>query len=86
MLLVGGAAAAFMNEGVRNKLLDKLFGAEEEFEYTSTDVQPAPTEPAAATTAAGASSNDSSESTAGDAASTSSETAETSSETAAGTS
>ncbi len=46
VLLVGGAAALLMNEGVRKKLLDALFGAEEEFEYTSTTVPPAPTEPA----------------------------------------
>jgi adenylosuccinate synthase len=38
LLLVGGAAAALLNEQVRNKLLDALFGAEEEFEYTSTTV------------------------------------------------
>jgi hypothetical protein len=49
VLLVGGAAALLMSEGVRNKLLDALFGAEEEFEYTSTTVQPAPTEPASET-------------------------------------
>jgi adenylosuccinate synthase len=36
LLLVGGAAALLFNEQVRNKLLDALFGAEEEFEYTST--------------------------------------------------
>ena len=36
VLLVGGAAALLLNEQVRNKLLDALFGAEEEFEYTST--------------------------------------------------
>jgi hypothetical protein len=46
VLLVGAAAALLMSEGVRNKLLDALFGAEEEFEYTSTTVEPAPTEPA----------------------------------------
>lgn len=41
VLLVGGAAALLLNEGVRNKLLDTLFGAEEEFEYTSTTTPPA---------------------------------------------
>ncbi len=46
VLTVGAAAALLMNEGVRNKLLDALFGAEEEFEYTSTTVEPAPSEPA----------------------------------------
>jgi hypothetical protein len=49
VMVVGGAAALLMSEGVRNKLLDALFGAEEEFEYTSTTVQPAPTEPASET-------------------------------------
>jgi hypothetical protein len=38
VLLVGGTAALLFNEGVRNKILDTLFGAEEEFEYTSTTV------------------------------------------------
>ena len=51
VLLAGGVAAVLMSEGARNKLLDKLFGAEEEFEYTSTTVPPAPTEPAEATSA-----------------------------------
>ncbi|MBA2566379.1 MAG: hypothetical protein H0V08_01055 [Thermoleophilaceae bacterium] len=46
VLLAGGVAAVLMSEGARNKLLDTLFGAEEEFEYTSTTVPPAPTEPA----------------------------------------
>jgi hypothetical protein len=36
LLLVGGIAAVALNEGLRKKLLDALFGAEEEFEYTST--------------------------------------------------
>jgi tRNA A37 threonylcarbamoyltransferase TsaD len=36
LLLVGGVAALVLNEGLRKKLLDVLFGAEEEFEYTST--------------------------------------------------
>ncbi len=49
VLMVGGVAAVFLNEGLRNKVLDKLFGAEEEFEYTSTTVEPAPTEPASET-------------------------------------
>ncbi len=44
VLLVGGAAALLLNEQVRNKILDTLFGAEEEFEYTSTTVPPAATE------------------------------------------
>ena len=34
--LVGGAVALALSEGLRKKVLDALFGAEEEFEYTST--------------------------------------------------
>ena len=49
VLLVGGAAALLVNEQVRNKVLDMLFGAEEEFEYTSTTVPPAPAESASET-------------------------------------
>ena len=49
VLLVGGAAALLVNEQVRNKLLDALFGAEEEFEYTSTTVPPASAESASET-------------------------------------
>jgi hypothetical protein len=33
--ILGGAIAIAVNEGLRNKLLDALFGAEEEFDYTS---------------------------------------------------
>jgi len=36
ILVVGGVAAVALNEGLRKKVLDTLFGAEEEFEYTST--------------------------------------------------
>ena len=36
VLVVGGVAAVAVNEGLRKKVLDALFGAEEEFEYTST--------------------------------------------------
>lgn len=32
--VVGGVAAIALSEGLRNKLLDALFGAEEEFQYT----------------------------------------------------
>jgi hypothetical protein len=35
VLIVGGIAAVALNEGLRKKVLDALFGAEEEFEYTS---------------------------------------------------
>jgi hypothetical protein len=34
--VVGAVAAVALSEGLRKKLLDTLFGAEEEFEYTST--------------------------------------------------
>jgi hypothetical protein len=40
--VVGGAAALALSEGLRKKVLDALFGAEEEFEYTSTTSSPAP--------------------------------------------
>ena len=36
LALVGGIAALALSEGLRKKVLDTLFGAEEEFEYTST--------------------------------------------------
>jgi hypothetical protein len=34
--IIGAGAALALSEGLRNKVLDTLFGAEEEFEYTST--------------------------------------------------
>jgi hypothetical protein len=42
--IVGAGLALVLSEDLRKKVLDKLFGAEEEFEYTST-TEPAP-EPA----------------------------------------
>jgi adenylosuccinate synthase len=36
LALVGAAAALALSEGLRKKVLDALFGAEEEFEYTAT--------------------------------------------------
>ena len=36
MALVGAIAFVLLNEGTRKTLMDKVFGAEEEFEYTST--------------------------------------------------
>ena len=36
LLLIGGIAALVLSEDLRKKVLDALFGAEEEFEYTST--------------------------------------------------
>ena len=41
--LVGGAIALAVSEGLRKKVLDALFGAEEEFEYTSTTSAPSGT-------------------------------------------
>ena len=38
--VVGGAVALVVSEGLRKKVLDALFGAEEEFEYTSTTASP----------------------------------------------
>ena len=43
--VVGGAVALAVSEGLRKKVLDALFGAEEEFDYTSNTT---PTTPAAA--------------------------------------
>lgn len=52
-LLVGAGAAVALNEGLRKKALDLLFGAEEEFEYSSstTAYSPPPTGGADATPA-----------------------------------
>jgi hypothetical protein len=41
--LAGATLALVLSEGLRKAVLDKLFGAEEEFEYTSTTTPPAPT-------------------------------------------
>ena len=43
--IVGGIIALAVSEDLRNKVLDLLFGAEEEFDYTSTTTPP--TAPAA---------------------------------------
>jgi hypothetical protein len=49
LALVGGALALVFSESLRNKVLDALFGAEEEFDYTSTTVptESSPPPPAA---------------------------------------
>jgi hypothetical protein len=39
--IIGAGAALALSEGLRNRVLDTLFGAEEEFDYTSTTA-PAP--------------------------------------------
>ena len=36
LVVVGAGLALALSEGLRKKVLDALFGAEEEFEYTST--------------------------------------------------
>ena len=45
LLLIAAVAALALSEGLRNKLLDALFGKEEEFQYTPP--APTPTEPPA---------------------------------------
>ncbi len=48
LAVVGGGIALGVSEGLRKKVLDALFGAEEEFEYTSST---APATPSTSTTA-----------------------------------
>ncbi|HEU4656413.1 MAG TPA: hypothetical protein VFR97_02765 [Capillimicrobium sp.] len=50
LVVVGAGLALALSEGLRNKVLDLLFGAEEEFDYTSTTA-PASPPPAPAATA-----------------------------------
>jgi hypothetical protein len=40
LVLVGAGLAVALSEGLRKKVLDAVFGSEEEFEYTSTTTQP----------------------------------------------
>jgi hypothetical protein len=47
LALVGGGLAIALSEDVRNKVLDLLFGKEEEFDYTSTTAPPASPAPTA---------------------------------------
>jgi hypothetical protein len=49
LALVGAVLALVLSEGLRSKVLDLLFGAEEEFDYSSATAPPAPA-PAAAST------------------------------------
>jgi hypothetical protein len=42
LAVLGAVAALVLSEGLRKKVLDALFGAEEEFEYTSTTTASAP--------------------------------------------
>jgi hypothetical protein len=41
LAIIGGGLAIALSEDVRNKVLDLLFGKEEEFDYTSTTTPPA---------------------------------------------
>jgi hypothetical protein len=43
LLTVGGVLAMALSESLRSKVLDLLFGAEEEFDYSSTTTPAAPT-------------------------------------------
>jgi adenylosuccinate synthase len=46
LLFIGAGLALALSEGLRKKVLDALFGAEEEFEYTTTTTpEPSQTEP-----------------------------------------
>ena len=42
LAIIGAIVAVVLSEDLRKMLMDKLFGAEEEFEYTSTTTAPAP--------------------------------------------
>jgi hypothetical protein len=42
LLAVGGVLAVALSEGLRSKVLDLLFGAEEEFDYSSTTAPATP--------------------------------------------
>ena len=48
LTIVSGGIALAVSEGLRKKVLDALFGAEEEFEYTSTTSSPSSSAPATA--------------------------------------
>ena len=50
--VVGAVTAVALSEDLRKKVLDLLFGAEEEFDYSSTTTPPAPAPAAGATTPA----------------------------------
>jgi hypothetical protein len=48
--IAGAGVALAVSEGLRKKVLDALFGAEEEFEYSSTTTASSPSTPAGTTT------------------------------------
>ncbi len=50
LAIIGGGLAIALSEDVRNKVLDLLFGKEEEFDYTSTTSAPPATPAATAST------------------------------------
>ena len=56
VLLVGVGLAFVLSEGLRKKALDTLFGAEEEFEYTSPTTTPTTNASGSSTAPAGATS------------------------------
>jgi hypothetical protein len=56
LTIVGGGIALAVSEPLRNKVLDALFGAEEEFDYQSTTTSPPPPPPPAASDASPAES------------------------------
>ena len=49
LIVIAGALAMALSEGLRSKVLDMLFGAEQEFDYSSTTT---PSEPAPASVSA----------------------------------
>jgi hypothetical protein len=51
LVTVAGGLALALSEGLRKKVLDALFGAEEEFEYTSTTSTPTTNSTSSTTTA-----------------------------------
>jgi adenylosuccinate synthase len=55
LILVAGTLALVLSEGLRSKVLDLLFGAEEEFDYSSTTMPPQPAPVAAEGASASAS-------------------------------
>ena len=50
LAIIGAGLALALSEGLRKKVLDALFGAEEEFEYSSTTTASSPSETAGTTT------------------------------------
>ena len=62
--IVGAGLALALSEGLRKKVLDALFGAEEEFEYTATTT-PEPSSSSSSGTDSGSSASGSSSSSSG---------------------